>query len=147
MKQAEQGFTLIELMIAVVVIGILSAIAIPSYRSYVQKAERTAAKGVMLNISQTEERYYTNNGTYAAVAAAPVATTSGFQNYSGSSVATMKYSIAVTAGSIANTSAALTDAYTITGTPVTTDALCGILQLDSTGAKAASGTGGIAQCW
>lgn len=147
MKQAEQGFTLIELMIAVVVIGILSAVAIPNYRSYVQKAERTAAKGVMLNISQTEERYYTNNGTYVAVAAAPAATTSGFQNYSGSSVATMKYSISVAAGSIANTSAALTDAYTITGTPVTTDALCGILKLDSTGAKAASGTGGVAQCW
>lgn len=147
MKQAQRGFTLMELMIAVVIVGILSAAALPSYRSYVQKGERTAAKAVMLNIAQTEERYYTNNGVYLAFAEAPAAPTLGIQNYSGGSAATRKFAIKVTAGSIANASAALTDAYTITATPVSTDALCGVLKLDSTGAKAASGTGGVAQCW
>jgi type IV pilus assembly protein PilE len=148
MKQAQRGFTLIELMIAVVVIGILSAIAIPNYRSYVQKAERGAAKAVMLNIAQTEERYYTNNGTYLAVAALPTAAPSGWQNYSGSSATSVKYNITVAAGLISTTPpAAITDNYTITATPVTTDGVCNILKLDSTGAKAASGTGGVAQCW
>lgn len=147
MKQAQRGFTLIELMIAVVVIGILSAIAIPNYRSYVQKAERGAAKAVMLNIAQTEERYYTNNGTYLAVAALPAAAPSGWQNYSGSSATSVKYNITVVAGTIASPTTLISDAYTITAAPVATDALCGTLKLDSTGAKAASGTGGVAQCW
>ena len=148
MKQAQQGFTLIELMIAVVVVGILSAIAIPNYRSYVQKAERGAAKAVMLDLAQTEERYFTNNGAYLAIAALPTAAPAGWRNYSGSSATSVKYNIAVTAGVIAaGGPTAITDGYTITATPVTTDALCGTLQLDSTGARTASGTGGVAQCW
>jgi type IV pilus assembly protein PilE len=155
MKQAQRGFTLIELMIAVVVIGILSAIAIPNYRSYVQKAERGAAKAVMLNIAQTEERYYTNNGTYLAIAALPTAAPSGWQNYSGSSTTSVKYNITVAAGTIASsTTTLISDAYTITAAPVATDALCGTLKLDSTGAKgiyspagAPAPTGTVAQCW
>jgi type IV pilus assembly protein PilE len=147
MKQAQRGFTLIELMIAVVVIGILSAIAIPNYRNYVQKAERGAAKAVMLNLMQTEERYFTNNGTYLAIASLPTAAPAGWQNYSGSSTTSVKFNITVAAGTIASSTTPISDAYKITAEPVSTDALCGTLQLDSTGAKAASGTGGVAQCW
>jgi type IV pilus assembly protein PilE len=154
MKQTQQGFTLIELMVAVVVVGILSAIAIPNYRSYVQKAERGAAKAAMLNIAQTQERYFTNNGTYLAIAAPPTAAPAGWQNYSGSSTS-VKYNIAVTAGVISPTgSTAITDGYTITATPVTLDGVCNILKLDSTGAKSISSpsgsaapTGTVAQCW
>jgi type IV pilus assembly protein PilE len=148
MKQAQQGFTLIELMIAVVVVGILSAVAIPNYRSYVLKAERGAAKAVMLNLAQSQERYFTNNGTYLAIAALPTAAPAGWQNYSGGSAASAKYSVVVTGGVIATTGpTAITDGYTITATPAATDALCGTLSLDSTGVKTASGTGGVAQCW
>jgi type IV pilus assembly protein PilE len=155
MKQMQQGFTLIELMIAVVVVGILSAIAIPSYRSYVQKAERGAAKAVMLNLAQTEERYFTNNGTYLAFAASPAAAPAGWQNYSGGSSTNVKYTIAVTAGVISATGpTAISDGYTITATPVTMDGLCNILKLDSTGARTISSpagtaapTGDIAKCW
>jgi type IV pilus assembly protein PilE len=155
MKQAQRGFTLIELMIAVVVIGILSAIAIPNYRNYVQKAERGAAKAVMLNLMQTEERYFTNNGTYLAIAALPTAAPAGWQNYSGSSTTSVKYDITVAAGLISGAgTTAITDNYTITATPVTMDGVCNILRLDSSGAKAISSppgapapTGTIAQCW
>ncbi len=153
MKQTQQGFTLIELMVAVVVVGILSAIAIPNYRSYVQKAERGAAKAAMLNIAQTQERYFTNNGTYLAIAAPPTAAPAGWQNYSGSSTS-VKYNIAVTAGTLAAPTGVITDGYTITATPVTADSVCNILKLDSTGAKSISSpsgsaapTGTVAQCW
>jgi len=155
MKQAQRGFTLIELMIAVVVVGILSAVAIPNYRTYVQKAERGAAKAVMLNIAQTQERYFTNNGTYLAIAAPPTAAPAGWQNYSGSSASNAKYNISVAAGLLApsTVTAAITDNYTITATPVSTDALCGVLKLDSSGAKAIAPAGGttptgtVATCW
>jgi type IV pilus assembly protein PilE len=150
MKQAQQGFTLIELMIAVVVVGILSAVAIPNYRSYVLKAERGAAKAVMLNLAQNQERYFTNNGAYLAIPALPAAAPAGWQNYSGSSAASAKYSVVVTGGVIATTGpTAITDGYTITATPIPADKdpVCAILRLDSTGAKTATGTGGVAQCW
>ena len=58
-----QGFTLIELMIVVAVIGILASIAYPSYREYVAKSRRAEAKTV-LSAQQWMERFYTENFRY-----------------------------------------------------------------------------------
>ena len=55
-----------ELMIVVVVIGILTAIAYPSYRQYVAKAKRNEAKAALLQISTMQERFYLQNSTYTA---------------------------------------------------------------------------------
>ena len=59
-----QGFTLIELMIVVAVIGILASIAYPSYREYVAKSRRAEAKTVLLSAQQWMERFYTENFRY-----------------------------------------------------------------------------------
>jgi type IV pilus assembly protein PilE len=56
----QAGFTLIELMITVVIIGIISAIAYPSYSNYVQKTRRNAAAACLLEWSQWMERNYTS---------------------------------------------------------------------------------------
>lgn len=58
------GFTLIELMIAVAVLGILSAIAYPSYQGYVQKARRSDGQSSLMNAVQKMEIYYSINGKY-----------------------------------------------------------------------------------
>jgi type IV pilus assembly protein PilE len=55
------GFTLIELMIAVVVVSILVAIAIPSYTNSVRKARRTEAKNSLLDLAAREERFFNTN--------------------------------------------------------------------------------------
>jgi type IV pilus assembly protein PilE len=62
------GITLLELMIVVVVIGILGMIALPSYRQYVTRAQRTEAKAALLQLATSQERYYLANRTYGTVA-------------------------------------------------------------------------------
>ena len=55
-----------ELMIVVVIIGILTAIAYPSYRQFVTKAKRTEAKSALLQIATMQERFYLQNSTYTS---------------------------------------------------------------------------------
>ena len=60
-----KGFTLIELMIVVAIIGILAAIAIPQFASYRQRAQDSAAKSALKNLATAQEDYYAQNDTYA----------------------------------------------------------------------------------
>lgn len=59
-----RGFTLAELMIAVAVVGILAAAAVPSYREHIAASRRTDAKSALLAVAQAMERHYTERGTY-----------------------------------------------------------------------------------
>jgi type IV pilus assembly protein PilE len=63
-----RGFTLIELVVAMVIAAILAAIAIPSYNNYVRKGRRTDAKSALLDIASLEERYFTTNNVYSTTA-------------------------------------------------------------------------------
>ncbi|ADC63921.1 type IV pilin protein [Allochromatium vinosum] len=64
LKLKAGGFTLIELMIAVAVLGILSAIAYPSYQDYVRKGRRSDGQSSLMSAVQKMEIYYSSNGTY-----------------------------------------------------------------------------------
>jgi len=64
-----QGFTLIEIMIAVAIVGILSAIAYPNYASYVQRGKLMEASTALLSLRTSMEQYYQDNRTYATVGA------------------------------------------------------------------------------
>ncbi len=59
------GFTLIELMVTVIIIGIIAAIALPSYQEQVRKTRRVNAQSDLLELASYMERYYTENFTYA----------------------------------------------------------------------------------
>lgn len=61
----QQGVTLIELMIVVVVIAVLGAIAIPSYRQYTMRAQRSEAKSALLRLATNQERFYLQNNQYS----------------------------------------------------------------------------------
>lgn len=62
-----RGFTLIEILIVVALVAVLSAIALPIYRSQIMKARRTDAKTSLLDLASREERYFTTNNSYTNV--------------------------------------------------------------------------------
>jgi type IV pilus assembly protein PilE len=64
------GVTLLELMAVIMVIGILGMIAIPSYRQYMMRAQRTEAKSALLRLATNQERFYLANRTYSGDPAA-----------------------------------------------------------------------------
>jgi len=62
------GFTLIELMIAVAIVGLLLAVAFPSYQEYIRRGNRAAAQSFMTAVAQKEEQYLLDARMYASVA-------------------------------------------------------------------------------
>ncbi|MEH6565631.1 MAG: type IV pilin protein [Halopseudomonas sp.] len=64
-RRAQHGFTLIELLMVVVIIGVLSAIAYPSYLQHVRKAHRAEVTGLLLQNAHRLERHFARQGGYA----------------------------------------------------------------------------------
>lgn len=127
MKQTQLGFTLIELMIVVAIVGILAGIAYPSYQDSVMKSRRADAEGALLGFANAMERYFTVNNTYVG---APVVAGTDYYNLA-----------------ISEDPAPTASTYTLTATPRATDK-CGTLTLTQAGVKGFNGTGvTAADCW
>jgi type IV pilus assembly protein PilE len=130
-----RGFTLMELMIAVAVVGILAGAAVPSYREHVAASRRTDAKAALLAIAQLMERSYTERGTYAGVA---LGTTGIYPSTSPQGY----YTLSIASQDADGFSLLATRASTQTGDK------CGNYTYNQAGAKGvASATYTATQCW
>jgi type IV pilus assembly protein PilE len=70
-RSSVKGFTLIELMIVVAIIGLLAAVALPSYRSYIVRAARVEAQTELLELASLQEKIFLNSNAYTADVATP----------------------------------------------------------------------------
>jgi type IV pilus assembly protein PilE len=144
-SRQQAGVTLIELLTVIVVLGILSAIAVPSYRSYLMRTNRTDAKSALLQVQAAEEKYFLQYNKYTTdVTGAPPAglgmpgtTANGYYTLS---VADRKDASNNVVG------------YVATATPTSSggqnkDSKCGNFTLDDTGKRGVGTSGNVAACW
>lgn len=136
----QNGFTLIELMVVVAILGLLTAIAFPSYQSYVLRSKRAECRAGVLQVMQQQERYYTAQNVYLAFTS--VAANIPMKQFSGDTLA----SSACTISAAVCSASALNTCITVTGTPVRADAEVGNITLQSDGVRGCSGSN-QAKCW
>ena len=135
------GFTLIELMVTVSILGILLGVALPSYQNQIARTRRAAAAGCAMELAQFMERVYASNMRY---------------DLNGGVATTLPavpcrndLSASYTLGFAAAQPAARTFAIVATpiGAQAARDTQCAVLGIDQANARTVSGTGTVAQCW
>ena len=144
-KRKQAGVTLLELMTVVVIIGVLTSIAVPSYRRYLLRAQRSDATAALLRIAAAQEKFYLQNNTYTTTVGA-----GGLNLGAGTSErGWYTLTIAAPAGFTIGT------AYLATATPVAgqaqaTDTDCASFTIRETGERGATNsaaTSNTPNCW
>ena len=134
----QRGFTLIEILIVVAIVGIIAAVAVPSYETFLKKTRRTEAKTLLVEIAGEQQRYFSENNTYADTLTTLGYPTDIVKSESG------YYTASVTS---ADASSFSIDTARPAGSPQLSDAACGDFSINSLGRKNISGDGTVADCW
>lgn len=134
-QRKHAGFTLIELMIVVAILGIIAAIALPSYRDSVMRSRRADAKSALMQAAQAMEKFYTENNTYVGAALGTI-----YPNTSPDGFYALSFSVTPAAA-----------VYTLQAVPQgaqANDADCGTFTIDQANRRGANGTvPGPTACW
>lgn len=154
-KHLHSGFTLMELMIVVAIVGILASIAYPAFTSALTKSRRAEGRTALAELLQQQERFMTQTNSYCAFSntAGTTAVVIGcatvpFKTYSGDSATNPAYYLSADACPPADTDAvAMRECVRVSATPVRSDPEAGTLQMLSSGTKTCSGGTNTAVCW
>lgn len=132
----QHGFTLVEIMVVVVIIGILAAIAYPSYTEYVKRGNRTEGQAFLNDVSARQERYFAQNNSYITDddAIDKLALPNGELS------ATGKYQLSLSKVDDDG-------GYTLTAAQQFNDTKCGDLTLNAVGVKGVTGSSSVDDCW
>lgn len=163
-----RGFTLIELMIVVAVIGVLAAIAYPAYKDSILKGRRAQARAALAELLQQQERYMTQNNCYlgfsnsngVASASAPspntacggvTASSVPFKNFAGETLANASYMLSATVcPGASNATLSIASCVKLVATPIRSDPAVANLEITSSGTKTCTGTASSSNfrlCW
>ena len=142
-KPDQKGFSLIEILIVLVIMGILAAIALPSYQSSVQKSRRADGKSALLDLAARSEKFFAQNNSYTTEVSGAnglsLGRTTSADDY---------YNLSIAACSGGN----ISRCYLLTATakgPQLDDTICRKLMLDNVGRKTSQDSGGTTTevCW
>jgi type IV pilus assembly protein PilE len=140
-KLKSEGFTLIELMIVIAILGIFAAFAFPSYQDSVQKSRRSDAQSALIGLSHQMERHFSQNSTYvSAITGSAPQPPDIFSSQVPIGGGTVTYNLTV--------QAVTASSYILRATPVGVQASDGYFELLSTGARRWNeATTTLRSCW
>jgi type IV pilus assembly protein PilE len=146
-RQRQRGLTLIELVVVMMIVGILAAVAIPSYRDYVTRSQRSDAKDAVLALATQQEKHYLQCNAYAT--AIDAATDCAAGELQGAAASKNGWYALATAS--ANTALAFTATATaVNGQNQWKDTECRSFTVNQAGVRSALDAGGAdntAECW
>lgn len=140
-RRARAGFTLMELVVAILIVAVLVTLAVPSYKAFIIKARRVEAKELLYTAAQRQQQWFTQNDSYT--------TDTGNTGLDISTTSTNGYyTLSIAAGPTGSiTTSYAMSATAVAGSSQADDSACGTFTLNSRGQRTVSGSQTQPPCW